>query len=807
MYDVRQFKPALYVLLAMGFTGFCIATAAPGWWLVTMALLLWNAWLVRTGRFRPLPRLVANGITVVAMGYVVMRLMSQREQPIFPIGEFLLLLQLVKLFEQRANRDYAQLLVLSLLLVVAAAISTSSLIFGLLLIAYLLLSLYCCLLFHLKVETDHAREQMGIDEKRISPMTLRQDQRFLNNSMTRVTGFVSSFSIVMAVLVFLFFPRGPGIGMLGMQMRSQGQTGFTDQSGDLQTVTRISQNTAVVAYVAITKNGAPYTGPDVYLRGQVYDAYDVSGRASDPASDTSSNLSGGSGRRYTWDRTSSSFYAGGFRGNRPLQGNIETQLGPSPEAGEDVYHLDFRELRPTGTPVLFSMAGVISITPDRDMRVSWSPPDQLLGSTDIYGATIRYSITATDTIWRYNEFQRDPNTRARIAIERRGLVASVGKSHIDPAIEAYARRPDVSGMDSAGQSLVSSLPPFQRNDSGVPLTVEGKAIFRDVASNIERHLLSQFGYTLDLTDTQNVNDTRDPIVAFLTDWRKGRCEHFASAMVLMCQSLGIPARRIDGFRVDEYNPVGGYWVVRQSHAHSWVEVLTEKGWERFDPTSGRNADGAAARGGWFDSVKYFFNYLEQAWSTSVIAYDAHSQSNIFDSVENSLNNVANRTNTGISEARNNWFGLRDWLDELNLYSISSRILGGFLVLAIVFGIGSIVMYLYQQWMLRRRARRIGLGELDRDEQIRLAKQLGFYDQLMRVLEREQIVRAPHQTPLEFSKSLTFLPTETYNSVVRLTQIFYRVRYGQSKLDAASRKRLGRVVSRVDESLAPQAIRS
>ena len=77
--------------------------------------------------------------------------------PILLIGHFLVLLQVVKLYEQRANRDYAQLLVLGPLLMVAGAISTYSLIFGLILIGYLLLALYCCLLFHLKVETDHAR--------------------------------------------------------------------------------------------------------------------------------------------------------------------------------------------------------------------------------------------------------------------------------------------------------------------------------------------------------------------------------------------------------------------------------------------------------------------------------------------------------------------------------------------------------------------------------------------------------------------------------------------------------------------------
>jgi transglutaminase-like putative cysteine protease len=807
MYDVRQFKPALYVLLAMGFTGFCLATLSPGWWLFSMALLGWNAWLVKSSRFVPLPRLVANGITILAMAYAAMRVLSARDQgtTIYPIGEFLLLLQIVKLFEQRGNRDYAQLLVLSLLLMVAAAISTASLLFGILLIGYLLLSLYCCLLFHLKVETDHARDQMGLDEKRISPMTLRQDQRYLNSSMTRVTGFVSTFAIIMAVLVFLFFPRGPGIGLLGMQMRAQASTGFTDQAGDLQNVSRISQNTSVVAYVAVTKNGQPYTGPDMYLRGQVYDSYDVAGRNADLAV---AATDAPAARRYVWDRTSffSPFGARSVR-QRPLPGNTETVLGPRPDPGEDVYLLDFRELRPTGTPVLFTLAGVVSIQPDRDLQCAWSPADQILTSTDILGSTVRYLVTATDSIWRYNDWERNRETGARTLVERRKLRAALGRSNIDPAIAEYARRPDVSGVDGAGAPLLAKLPPVEPSvGNAAPLTIEGSALNAEIARNIERHLQSTFGYTLDLTGTQSVNDTRDPIAAFLTDWKKGRCEHFASAMVLMCQSLGIPARRVDGFRVDEYNPVAGTWTVRQSHAHSWVEVLTDKGWQRFDPTSGRNVDGAVARGGVFDSIKNFFNYLEQTWSSSVIAYDSRSQANIFENVESSLNNMATRSSSGLNDARNNWFGLRDWIDGLNLYSISSKIIGAFLVLAVLFGVGAIATYLYQQAMLRRRARRIGLGELDRDEQIRLAKQLGFYDQLMRILERQQIARAPHQTPLEFSQSLTFLPTETYDAIVRLTQIFYRVRYGQSRLESASRRRLARVVGRIEESLAPDSTR-
>src|SRR5688572_26011700 len=153
MYDVRQFKPALYALVLLGISGFAMVSGSGGLWVASVALILINMAWVSGGSFRPLPRPVANVLVLLAGAYVAFRVTGEGT-PVMIIGQFLVALQLIKLYEQRANRDYGQLIVLSLLLMVAAAISTSSLLFGLLLVIYLFLSLYCCLLFHLKVETD-----------------------------------------------------------------------------------------------------------------------------------------------------------------------------------------------------------------------------------------------------------------------------------------------------------------------------------------------------------------------------------------------------------------------------------------------------------------------------------------------------------------------------------------------------------------------------------------------------------------------------------------------------------------------------
>jgi protein-glutamine gamma-glutamyltransferase len=73
---------------------------------------------------------------------------------------------------------------------------------------------------------------------------------------------------------------------------------------------------------------------------------------------------------------------------------------------------------------------------------------------------------------------------------------------------------------------------------------------------------------------------------FLFNTRRGFCEHFASAFTVMARSVGIPARIVTGYQGGEFNPIGGYFIVRQSDAHAWSEVWLEgQGWQRIDPTA------------------------------------------------------------------------------------------------------------------------------------------------------------------------------------------------------------------------------
>lgn len=130
---------------------------------------------------------------------------------------------------------------------------------------------------------------------------------------------------------------------------------------------------------------------------------------------------------------------------------------------------------------------------------------------------------------------------------------------------------------------------------------------------------------------------------FLTDRKKGFCSHFATSFVLLARALNLPSRVVTGFQGADLNPVGGYYIVRNSHAHAWCEVyLDDNKWVRLDPTAAaapyrirgtdENAEsdaGGNRNKGFFGSIgQYFENHwdnLNSMWYRWVIGFDNFQQ--------------------------------------------------------------------------------------------------------------------------------------------------------------------------------------
>jgi transglutaminase-like putative cysteine protease len=150
-----------------------------------------------------------------------------------------------------------------------------------------------------------------------------------------------------------------------------------------------------------------------------------------------------------------------------------------------------------------------------------------------------------------------------------------------------------SHLATAGDREPRSMHEYLRLPSGDnasnPKTVEFAQALRnahpddiDFVRAVLNYFRSEpFVYTLVPGDTFE----HDPVDGFMFRSRRGFCEHYASAFVVLLRAAGIPSRVVTGYQGGEMNPNGGYMIVRQSDAHAWAEALIGGEWRRFDPTA------------------------------------------------------------------------------------------------------------------------------------------------------------------------------------------------------------------------------
>lgn len=115
-----------------------------------------------------------------------------------------------------------------------------------------------------------------------------------------------------------------------------------------------------------------------------------------------------------------------------------------------------------------------------------------------------------------------------------------------------------------------------------------------VATNVTQRATDRYGQAMALQqflrnslefryDT-SVSPSGDDSVSEFLDARTGYCVQFATTMVTMARTLGIPSRLAVGFLGGEATDDGTY-VVRGSDAHTWPELyFGDQGWVRFEPT-------------------------------------------------------------------------------------------------------------------------------------------------------------------------------------------------------------------------------
>ncbi len=108
----------------------------------------------------------------------------------------------------------------------------------------------------------------------------------------------------------------------------------------------------------------------------------------------------------------------------------------------------------------------------------------------------------------------------------------------------------------------------------------------DAAKAIATFLRSTGPFTYDTSVTPPSDPNQDLVDYFLFDpaGQRGFCVYYASSMVLLARSAGIPARLVEGFAPGEFVESGVYQVT-QKQGHAWAELyFPGYGWQIFEST-------------------------------------------------------------------------------------------------------------------------------------------------------------------------------------------------------------------------------
>jgi hypothetical protein len=315
------------------------------------------------------------------------------------------------------------------------------------------------------------------------------------------------------------------------------------------------------------------------------------------------------------------------------------------------------------------------------------------------------------------------------------------------------------------------------------------------AKAIEKYLKGNYGYSLDMKRTSE----GDPLVDFLFNVRTGHCEYFASSMVILLRNVGVAARVVNGFQSGEYNELNNTFTVRQSEAHSWVEVYFPKAnrWVEFDPTPA--AGFSQYTNNMLNKVNKYFSALRMLWLDYVVTYDSDRQSYLSSRVKDTVGSYKLSLQNGILNFRQY---LLTTYSNFSFEKLSIQKIAPAIILISLVSLAFITWYfrqlmsnwqlapgkLFSSWwgqlflpVLRWRTR----GNPQQSAVL-------FYNEMLALLERKGFKKKPYQTPLEFA-------TETkLTEVAKITNFYNSVRFSSNILNDENQQEIRKLIKEISK---------
>jgi len=655
--DVQPIAPLLWCIGAF-LSGMLLHIDRVPLWTSAVAILCVSWRMGAAMRGWPLPGKLLRAIITLALALAV--LSTFRTLNGLSAGSALLVaMGSSKLLETNSRRDYFIVVGTCLFVLLAACLDRQSLLRTPL---YVVHAWICCTALAV---ASYGESRKGIFDSRAA-MTLAARSLL--------------FSIPLALLLFLFFPRIPAAFWV-LPNSGSGATGLSDTMSP-GSITDLTENDTIAFRVSFDGDiPPPY---ERYWRGPVLHDFDG----------------------YTWSRSISHSYrqpALEYLG-KPYRYRISLE----PHAERWWFALD-----------------TVTQSPRRDVYLTYDY--QLVGSAPVTQTTTYEAVSYTRT-------------------------------RTDSPISLLALRYDTA-LPANRNPRSRELARQMRRDAGTDTAF--------VKATLDMFRTGGFEYTLTppRLDLNSVDD-------FIFNTRKGFCGHFASAFVMMMRAGGVPARVVTGYLGGEWNPIGRYFLVRQSEAHAWAEVWVHgQGWSRVDPTgvvsperlnrgimdvipsAGSVQARLVHRTPWLSDMLQRWDALNSLWNNKVVKFDLGMQLQL--------------------------------LSKLGIDTPEWRHLGWGLAL------GFTGWLLWIAWQMK--AFRGGGAARDRVARA--------YAKLCAKLARVGVPRAAHQGPLEYSGIVAAQRPDLQASVSPLLLRYAELRFANASIDPDDISRFEREVRRLRVSAA------
>ncbi|MGE3107062.1 MAG: DUF3488 and DUF4129 domain-containing transglutaminase family protein [Phycisphaerales bacterium] len=637
------------------------------------------------------------------------------------LAQFLVYIQLIKLLDRPTPRDDGHLLGLSVFIVIGSILTSNDFLAGSLLIIYTPLVIWAAMLLQL-IGGHRAAMNAGapISKPSGTPLVVgrtawRDLRRLGAGSLALIVG--------LATLAFILTPRGLGEDFMGAfgKVGSGSQVGFTD-TVQLGRSGRLGSDTTPVLDVRVFDSQNQNIGAQlgsIYLRGAVNNYYNPQTRS--------------------WE-------------DRPV---------PVPLDDRDIPPLSSARPSPVTLSQTESTVGVIrqQITCRRG-KLRDSYLFTMLRPIRIVGVSRDITL---------NPRRRDSVLKISDDADPRLLTYTIDSApeFTDPRDEGRF----APGFDNARIAELARGVLDERGIRGDPSAWTPEVV-RRAATSLQDYLRATCTYSLDQIPPQA---GEDPIEMFVFRTKQGHCEYFASAMVAMCQSVGIDARIAAGYLAANFNSSTGAFLVLQSNAHAWVEVRLSPGrWQQFDPSPpdavSREHRGS---GGIFARLRRLYDTLNLTWSSAIISFDRSKQSGLIGS--------------DVSSSADSWM---QRLRDVSLPALVSK-LSLSRVLGLIFAAGCMVLLLVTlrralPSIRRRLGRRSGgypHADPATDAELRaLLEGAAFYPRLLRELRRAGLAKPDSRPPLAHAAIIAESGPSIAADTELLSRLFYQVRFARTPLD-------------------------